>query len=25
VNQHVRFIETGNMGLLMTYERALVT
>jgi len=25
VNQHVRFIETGNIGLLMTYERALVT
>jgi len=25
VNQHVRFTETGNMGLLMTYERALVT
>jgi hypothetical protein len=25
VNQHVRFIESGKMGSLMTYEKALVT
>jgi len=25
VNQHVRFIEPGDRGLLMTYEKALIT
>jgi hypothetical protein len=25
VNQHVRFIETGEKGSLMTYEKELVT
>jgi len=25
VNQHVRFIETGEKDPLMTYEKALVT
>jgi hypothetical protein len=25
VNQHVRFIETGDKDSLMTYEKALIT
>jgi len=25
LKKHVRFIEPGNIGLLMTYEKALVT
>jgi hypothetical protein len=25
VNQHVRFIETGEKDPLMTYEKALIT
>jgi hypothetical protein len=25
VNQHVRFIETGEKGPLMTYEKAFIT
>jgi hypothetical protein len=25
VNQHVRFIESGEKGSLMTYEKALFT